>query len=185
MLQWKSWYTYTLYICAGTEDLLSQIASLHQVFWQWLSNFPPNNSTSHPSVETRAVSYLCQWKVCGNTIIKLLGFVAAVFISGCVGSLLHRRFSSCVQWGLLSSRGAWAAHGWPLPLLSAALDTQASTVAAHGLSGCGSWAQGTGSLVVWGMCDLPGSGIKPWLHRHPILNHQGSHQESPFIKFLL
>lgn len=97
MLQWKSWYTYTLYICAGTEDLLShsircfdsdyqislQIIALHT--HQWRLKVP--------------VSYFCQWKVCGNTIIKLLGFVAAVFISGCAGS------SCCTGVSLAASSG--------------------------------------------------------------------------------
>ena len=37
--------------------------------------------------------------------------VVVVLIFGCAGSsLLCRLFSSCVQWGLLSSRGAWASH---------------------------------------------------------------------------
>lgn len=147
MLQWKSWYTYTLYICAGTEDLLSQIASLHQVFWQWLSNFPPNNSTSHPSVETKSASFvLLPMKSLRQHYHQAVGVCCCCFHFWlCWVFLLHRRFSSCVQWGLLSSRGVWAAHcGGPSRCWVRAPDTQASTVAAHGLSGCGSWAPGHG-----------------------------------------
>ena len=37
--------------------------------------------------------------------------VVVVLIFGCAGSsLLRRLFSSCIQWGLLSSRGAWASR---------------------------------------------------------------------------
>ena len=55
-----------------------------------------------------------------------------------------RTSSSCGEWGLLSSCDLQASHCGGLARCGA----QASVVAAHGLSNCGSWALSTGSGVV-------------------------------------
>ena len=65
-------------------------------------------------------------------------------------------FSNCGEQGLLPSRGA----GLLLAVASLVAehglyDAQASTVAALGLSSCGSWAQ-----LPCGMWNLPGPGIE-------------------------
>ena len=107
-----------------------------------------------------------------NAFLKII-----LFIFGCAGSsLLPGLFSSCCEWGLLSSCGARASQGCGFSCCRARLQGMwASAVAAHGLSSRGSWAQelwlvgsGAQAQYLWhtayfapGMWALPGSGIKP------------------------
>ena len=71
-----------------------------------------------------------------NALLKII-----LFIFGCAGSsLLPGLFSSCCEWGLLSSCGAWASYGCGFSCCRARLQGMwASAVAAHGLSSGGSW----------------------------------------------
>lgn len=100
-------------------------------------------------METKSASFvLLPMKVCGNTIIKLLGFVAAVFISGCAGS------SCCTGVSLAASSGGSclvvvrAAHcGGPLPLLECGPQThRLPQLQRMGSAVVGPGLQGTGSL---------------------------------------
>ena len=109
-------------------------------------------------------------------------FILFYFIFGCVGSsLLYVGFSLVVARGGYSSLWCTGFSLWWLFLLGAwALGMGASVVVAHGLSSCGSWALecrlsscgscalecrlsscGTRALLLCGMWDLPGSGLKP------------------------
>ena len=77
---------------------------------------------------------------------------------GCIGSSwLRARFSLVVASRAYSS--LWCAGfslQWLLLLQSTGSRVQASVVVAHRLSSCGSWA-----LLLHGMWDLPGPGLKP------------------------
>ena len=62
-------------------------------------------------------------------------FLAALGLRYCV-----RAFSSCGEWGLPSSCGARASQFGRISCRAQAVGTQASVVAARGLSNCGLWA---------------------------------------------
>ena len=62
-----------------------------------------------------------------------------LFIFGCAVFVAVQTFSSCGEWGLLSSRGAWASHCSGFSRCRAwTLGTCASVVAALGLLSTGS-----------------------------------------------
>ena len=82
---------------------------------------------------------------------EILIFLITLFIFFCcAGSLLlHGLFSSFKEWGLLSSCGVKASHCGGFSCCGAGVwGTQASVVAAHSLSHCGSRLERTGSVVV-------------------------------------
>ena len=106
-------------------------------------------------------TFRSQWQVC----LSLKFLFIYVFIFGCAGpSLLLGLFSSCRDLGLLSScyvrlLTVVASHVIEHRLSGA----QASVMATHGLSGCGSWAleqrlSGCGS---WAL-EKRLSGCGPW-----------------------
>ena len=77
-----------------------------------------------------------------------------LFIRGCG---YQWAFSSCKQWGLLTSCSAQASHCGGFPCCRArAAGAQASGVAALGLSSCG-----TQAWLLYGLCSLSRPGIKP------------------------
>lgn len=95
MLQWKSWYTYTLYICAGTEDLLSQIASPIRCFDSDYQISLQIIAISHPSVETKSASFVSlPMKSLWQHYHQAVGVCCCCFHFWlCWVSLLHRRLS--------------------------------------------------------------------------------------------
>ena len=91
------------------------------------------------------------------SFLKIIAFISFTFgCSGpsrsCAGSSQQRGLHSSCVWA--SPCGGFSCCG-----------ARASAVAARGLSGCGSWALHTGSIVVahglGGVWDLPGPGITP------------------------
>ena len=88
------------------------------------------------------------------------------FVFGCAGSLLLGCFSSCSEQGLLCIAQASCCSGF-FCCGAQAWGHWASRVAARGLRSCGSPALehrlssgGQRAESLWGMWDLPGSGIK-------------------------
>ena len=77
---------------------------------------------------------------------------------GCAGSsLLHRFFSSCSEWGLLSSYCVWDSHCGGFSCSGAGTPgAEASVAAAHRLSSCDTRAR-----LLQGMWDLPGPRMEP------------------------
>ena len=121
--------------------------------------------------------------ISSSVIITLSLFFVILFISGCPGSSSLRGLScSWGEWGLsqCSAFPCW--------------EGQASVAGARGPSSCVSqvlarWLRrsGTWARLLWGMWDLPGSGIKPL---SPELNWQVyslplSQQGSPVFIFFL
>ena len=92
-----------------------------------------------------------------------LFFIMYVCISGCTGfPLLLGLFSSCGEWGYLSSCCVQASH------CSGFSCCEAQALGCTGFSGCGSRALedslhscGTEASLLSSMWDLPGSGIEP------------------------
>ena len=68
----------------------------------------------------------------------------------CGVSFAVRAFSSCGQWRLLSSCGAQASR------CRGFFCCRAQALGRLGFSSCGAWAQ-----LLWGMQDLPRSGVEP------------------------
>ena len=82
-----------------------------------------------------------------------------LFIFGCTGSLLlHGLFSSCREWGLLSSCGAQASHwsGFSSVVAACGLSSCSSWPLEHRLSSCGAWTQ-----LLCSMWVLSIPGIEP------------------------
>ena len=93
-----------------------------------------------------------------------------LFIFGCTGSwLLHGLFSSCGYWGLLSNGGVEVSRCGDFSCYGAWLwGTWASVIVTGGLSNCGFLVPeyrvsscGTQVWLLWGMWDLPRSGMEP------------------------
>ena len=97
-----------------------------------------------------------------HSIISV-GFLSFFFLSFvcAVSSLLLGLFSSCIRWGPLSSRGAWASHcgdfsccrAWALGHV--VFSSCGSRTLKHRLSSCGPQA-----LLLHGMWNLRRSGIE-------------------------
>ena len=93
-----------------------------------------------------------------------------MFSFGCAGSsLLSTLFSSCSEWGLLTSCGTQASHCDGFSSCGAqAVGTQVSAAAGRGLSGCGSLALehrlnscGAWAWLLCSLWDPPGPGLEP------------------------
>ena len=93
------------------------------------------------------------------------GFFYFYFFLAVLSSVLYRLFSSCREWGLLSS---CASHcgGFPYCRAGAAghagFGSCGSQAPEYRLSSCGAWAQRLRST-----CNLPGPGIKSSLNLLP------------------
>ena len=79
-----------------------------------------------------------------------------------MSSLLWGLFSSCCEWGLLTSCSLLASHHGGFTCCGAqglgfvGFCTCSSRALYHRFSSCGAWAQ-----LLWGMWDPPGSEIEP------------------------
>ena len=74
--------------------------------------------------------------------------------SPCPGSLCLRRVGAALRCGAQRSSGFFCWGAWALG--PAGFSRCSSPAPEHRLSSCGSWAE-----LLWGVWDLPGSGIEP------------------------
>ena len=91
----------------------------------------------------KAAAFPSQLLLTPSTRSLHLGFGFVLFFNICMiiyfgiagSSLLHRLFSSCGEWALICSCGAWASHRSGFPCCGA------QALGHTGFSHCGTWAQ--------------------------------------------
>ena len=76
-----------------------------------------------------------------NVVVQIFFLIIYLVLAALGLCCCLQAFSSCREWGLPSSGGAWASHRGGFSCGTWALGTQASGVAALGLSSCGTWPE--------------------------------------------